>query len=74
MAMAFIFPGQGSQVVGMGRDLATQFPVAKAVFDEVDAALGQKLSDIGGRHAGARSRAWSETRWSYKVRRGPQPG
>ena len=46
MAIAFIFPGQGSQSVGMGRDLAAQFPAAKAVFDEVDAALDQKLSAI----------------------------
>jgi [acyl-carrier-protein] S-malonyltransferase len=46
MAMAFIFPGQGSQAVGMGRELAAQFPVAKAVFDEIDAALGQNLSAI----------------------------
>lgn len=46
MAIAFVFPGQGSQAVGMGRDLAQAFPAAKAVFDEVDAALGQKLSAI----------------------------
>ncbi len=46
MAIAFVFPGQGSQTVGMGRDLASAFPAAKAVFDEVDAALGQKLSQI----------------------------
>jgi [acyl-carrier-protein] S-malonyltransferase len=46
MAIAFIFPGQGSQAVGMGRDLAARYPVAKAVFDEVDAALGQNLSTI----------------------------
>lgn len=46
MAIAFVFPGQGSQAVGMGRDLAANFPAAKAVFDEVDAALGQKLSAI----------------------------
>lgn len=46
MAIAFVFPGQGSQTVGMGRDLAEQFPAAKAVFDEVDAALGQKLSAV----------------------------
>lgn len=46
MANAFIFPGQGSQDVGMGRDLAQNFAVARAVFDEVDEALGQKLSTI----------------------------
>ena len=46
MAIAFVFPGQGSQDVGMGKALADAFPVAKAVFDEVDDALGQKLSAI----------------------------
>ena len=46
MSMALIFPGQGSQAVGMGKDLADQFPVAKAVFEEVDAALDQSLSSI----------------------------
>jgi [acyl-carrier-protein] S-malonyltransferase len=46
MARAFIFPGQGSQDVGMGKALADAFPSAQAVFDEVDAALGQKLSTI----------------------------
>jgi [acyl-carrier-protein] S-malonyltransferase len=46
MSVAFVFPGQGSQIVGMGRDLAAAFPEAKAVFDEVDAALGQRLSHI----------------------------
>jgi len=46
MAIAFVFPGQGSQAVGMGKELAAQFPAARAVFEEVDAALGQKLSDI----------------------------
>jgi [acyl-carrier-protein] S-malonyltransferase len=40
---AFVFPGQGSQAVGMGRDLAAASPVAKAVFQEVDDALGQNL-------------------------------
>ena len=40
---AFIFPGQGSQFIGMGKDLAEAFPEARAVFDEVDYALGQKL-------------------------------
>lgn len=43
---AFIFPGQGSQAVGMGKDLADAFPAARAVFDEVDAALGEKLSQL----------------------------
>lgn len=46
MALAFTFPGQGSQAVGMGKALAESFPAAKAVFDEVDAALSQKLSQI----------------------------
>jgi len=46
MARAFVFPGQGSQDVGMGKALADAFPSAKAVFDEVDDALGQKLSTI----------------------------
>ncbi|WP_442577355.1 ACP S-malonyltransferase [Mesorhizobium sp. ASY16-5R] len=44
MTIAFTFPGQGSQSVGMGKDLASAFPEAKAVFDEVDDALGEKLS------------------------------
>jgi [acyl-carrier-protein] S-malonyltransferase len=43
---AFVFPGQGAQVVGMGRDLAEAYPAARAVFDEVDAALGEKLSAL----------------------------
>ncbi len=46
MTIAMIFPGQGSQAVGMGRDLADVFPQARAVFDEVDEALGEKLSAI----------------------------
>ena len=46
MATAFIFPGQGSQSVGMGKSLAETFPAARAVFDEVDAALSQKLSAL----------------------------
>jgi [acyl-carrier-protein] S-malonyltransferase len=44
MAAAFVFPGQGSQAVGMGKALAEAFPQARAVFDEVDAALGERLS------------------------------
>lgn len=46
MAIAFIFPGQGSQDVGMGRELAENFAAAREVFQEVDDALGQKLSEI----------------------------
>ncbi|MFN3868835.1 MAG: ACP S-malonyltransferase [Hyphomicrobiaceae bacterium] len=46
MAICFVFPGQGSQDVGMGRDLAAAFPAAREVFDEVDEALGQKLSAL----------------------------
>ncbi len=46
MAVAFTFPGQGSQAVGMGKALAQAFPEARAVFDEVDAALGEKLSTL----------------------------
>src|SRR6187397_495504 len=46
MSVAFVFPGQGSQAVGMGKALADAFPSARAVFDEVDAALGEKLSAI----------------------------
>ena len=46
MTRAFIFPGQGSQTVGMGKALAEPFPQARAVFDEVDAALSQKLSSL----------------------------
>lgn len=46
MKRAFIFPGQGSQSVGMGKALAETFPQAKAVFDEVDDALSQKLSTV----------------------------
>src|SRR5512143_138693 len=43
---AFVFPGQGSQYVGMGKELAEKFPVAKKTFEEADAALGFKLSDL----------------------------
>jgi [acyl-carrier-protein] S-malonyltransferase len=46
MTRAFVFPGQGAQTIGMGRDLAEAYPAAKAVFDEVDEALGEKLSDL----------------------------
>jgi [acyl-carrier-protein] S-malonyltransferase len=43
---AFLFPGQGSQYVGMGRDLYERYPAARAVFDEADAALGFALSQL----------------------------
>lgn len=46
MARAFIFPGQGAQTIGMGRALAEAYPAAQAVFDEVDAALGENLSGL----------------------------
>ncbi|ASR07108.1 ACP S-malonyltransferase [Rhizobium leguminosarum bv. viciae] len=46
MTIAFTFPGQGSQAVGMGKDLAENFAEARAVFQEVDEALGEKLSDV----------------------------
>jgi len=46
MAIAFTFPGQGSQSVGMGKDLADAFPEARRVFEEVDEALAQRLSRI----------------------------
>ncbi len=44
--IAFVFPGQGSQAVGMGRDLAEVFPEARAVFDEADTVLGEDLSRL----------------------------
>ncbi|NND42000.1 MAG: ACP S-malonyltransferase [Silicimonas sp.] len=46
MSLAFVFPGQGAQTIGMGRDLADAYPAAKAVFDEVDEALGESLSSL----------------------------
>ncbi len=46
MSIAFIFPGQGAQAVGMGKALADAFPAARAVFEEVDEALKQKLSKL----------------------------
>src|SRR4051794_31340899 len=45
-AIAFLFPGQGSQVVGMGKDLAEKYPVARQTFEEADEALGYKLSQL----------------------------
>jgi [acyl-carrier-protein] S-malonyltransferase len=46
MSNAFVFPGRGSQAIGMGRALADRFPAARAVFEEVDDALGEKLSTV----------------------------
>ena len=46
MSLAFIFPGQGSQAVGMGKALADAFPAARAVFEEVDAALNETLTKV----------------------------
>lgn len=46
MSRAFVFPGQGAQTIGMGRALAEAYPAAKAVFDEVDEALEEKLSTL----------------------------
>src|SRR5512136_2811996 len=44
--LAFIFPGQGSQAAGMGKDLHDAFPEAREVFEQVDAALGERLSEL----------------------------
>ncbi|MEM9268120.1 MAG: ACP S-malonyltransferase, partial [Pseudomonadota bacterium] len=46
MKRAFVFPGQGAQSIGMGQDLAQAYPAAQAVFDEVDEALGERLSAL----------------------------
>ena len=46
MSIAFVFPGQGAQAIGMGKDLADTYPAAKQVFEEVDEALGEKLSSL----------------------------
>ena len=46
MSLAMVFPGQGAQTIGMGKDLAEAYPAAQAVFDEVDEALGEKLSAL----------------------------
>jgi [acyl-carrier-protein] S-malonyltransferase len=46
MSTAFVFPGQGAQTIGMGKDLADAYPAARAVFDEVDEALGESLSAL----------------------------
>ena len=48
MALAFIAPGQGAQFIGMGRELAESYPRSRLVYEEVDDALGEKLSDLIG--------------------------
>src|ERR1700685_501089 len=45
-SLAFLFPGQGSQSVGMGKELSAMYPVARETFDEADAALGYKISQL----------------------------
>jgi [acyl-carrier-protein] S-malonyltransferase len=60
---AFVFPGQGAQVPGMGRALADAYPAAKAVFDEVDEALGERLSDL----------IWGEDAETLTLTRNAQP-
>ena len=44
--IAFIFPGQGSQTVGMGKQLSEKYPIARQAFEEADDALGYKLSQV----------------------------
>lgn len=46
MSIAFVFPGQGAQTIGMGKALADAYPASKAVFDEIDEALGERLSAL----------------------------
>ena len=46
MSRAFVFPGQGAQMIGMGKELADAYPAARAVFEEVDDALGESLSGL----------------------------
>ena len=47
--IALLFPGQGSQAVGMGKDLAEKYPAARQTFEEADDALGYKLSSCASR-------------------------
>ena len=63
MSRAFVFPGQGSQALGMGRDLADAYPEARAVFEEVDEALGEPLSAV----------IWGEDEAALTLTRNAQP-
>lgn len=63
MTRAFVFPGQGAQVIGMGQALAEAYPQARAVFDEVDEALGEKLSQL----------VWSGEQDALTLTRNAQP-
>jgi len=60
---AFIFPGQGAQFVGMGKELADTFASARAVFDEVDEALGENFSQL----------IWEGSEDDLKLQRIPSP-
>ncbi|MEP3265441.1 MAG: ACP S-malonyltransferase [Hyphomicrobiales bacterium] len=63
MTLSLTFPGQGSQTIGMGNALADSYPAARAVFEEVDDALGEKLSDL----------MWSGTQEDLTLTRNAQP-
>ncbi|MFP4327814.1 MAG: ACP S-malonyltransferase [Paracoccaceae bacterium] len=63
MGRAFVFPGQGAQTIGMGRALAEAYPAARAVFDEVDAALGEDFSSL----------IWDGTQDELTLTRNAQP-
>ena len=63
MSIAFVFPGQGSQTIGMGRELAETYPEARAVFEEVDEALEEKLSAL----------MWEGDEEELKLTRNAQP-
>ena len=63
MSRAFVFPGQGAQALGMGRDLADAYPEARAVFEEVDEALGEALSAV----------IWGEDADALRLTRNAQP-
>ncbi|VAV98678.1 Malonyl CoA-acyl carrier protein transacylase [hydrothermal vent metagenome] len=63
MSRAFIFPGQGAQTIGMGKALAEAYPAAKAVYDEVDEALGENLSSL----------IWEGTQDDLTLTRNAQP-